>query len=131
MHAIFINYRRADDGAGQATSLYRDLIKRFGESEVFMDFAAIELGTKFRTEIETALNSCGVQLVVIGNQWLTITDEHGMRRLDNPNDLLRREIVTVLARGIPVIPVLVHKPSLPKWEALPADLRSLLEHQAF
>jgi hypothetical protein len=39
-----------------------------------------------------------VLLALIGDEWLTITDKAGHRRLDDPGDLVRREIETALDR---------------------------------
>ena len=53
-------------------------------AEVFKDVDSIELGDDFVEAITTAVESCDVLLAVIGDQWLTITDQAGRRRLDNP-----------------------------------------------
>lgn len=130
MSSIFICYRR-DDSAGHAGRLHDALVRRFGQDVVFMDISAIPPGQKFSKAIEDALGSCHVQLAVIGQQWVTITDPaSGRRRLDDPKDYVRREIVTALERGILVIPVLVHGASVPKANHLPDDLKSLVDHQA-
>jgi hypothetical protein len=124
MQAIFISYRR-DDSEGQAGRLYDDLSRRFGNSFVFMDVAAIEPGLDFRKVIDHNVASCGVLLAVIGPTWLDATDEAGRRRLDNPTDFVRLETASALKRDIPVVPVLVHGAKMPKAEQLPEDLREL------
>jgi TIR domain len=124
MRAIFISYRR-DDSEGQAGRLYDDLSRRFGDSSVFMDVAAIEPGLDFRKVIDHNVASCGVLLAVIGPGWLEAKDETGQRRLDNPTDFVRLETASALKRDIPVVPVLVHGARMPKAEQLPADLGEL------
>jgi hypothetical protein len=42
---------------------------------------------------------------LIGDQWVTITDEDGRRRLDNPDDFVRLEIEAALTRNVRVIPL--------------------------
>jgi hypothetical protein len=65
-----------------------------------------------------------VLLAVIGSNWLDARDEHGNRRLDNPNDFVRIEIA-VLQRNIPVIPILLDGATIPKATQLPEDLQEL------
>jgi hypothetical protein len=126
---IFISYRR-DDSEGHAGRLHDNLIRRYGESTVFMDLA-IEPGADFVTTLEDAVGSCAVLLAVIGRQWLTVTNvTTGKRRLDDPNDFVRIEIVTALRRGIGVIPILVHNARMPGTDDLPDDLKSLARRQA-
>ena len=73
---------------------------------VFMDIDAIEPGLDFVEVIEQAVGSCDALIALIGKQWLTITDDAGLRRLDNPEDFVRLEIAAALARNIRVIPAL-------------------------
>jgi hypothetical protein len=68
---------------------------------------------------------CGVLLAVIGPNWLDARDEHGNRRLDNPNDFVRIEIAAALQRSIPVIPLLLDGARIPKADELPEDLKEL------
>jgi DNA-binding XRE family transcriptional regulator len=68
---------------------------------------------------------CDVMLVIIGRQWATIADGSGQLRLDNPADFVRIEIEAALARGIPVIPVLVQNAPMPKVGELPVSLGDL------
>ena len=64
-------------------------------------------------------------LALIGPDWLDARDEHGKRRLENPNDSVRIEIGAALKRGIPVIPILLEGARIPKADQLPQDLKEL------
>jgi hypothetical protein len=57
--------------------------------------------------ITRAVGSCDVLLALIGERWLTISDEHGGRCLDDPDDFVRLEIEAALTRKVRVIPILV------------------------
>ena len=122
--SIFISYRR-DDTEGEAGRLFDDLVRSFGEDSVFMDVSDISPGVDFRKEIDDNVASCGVLLAIIGPSWSSIQDGSGNRRLDNPNDFVRLEIASALARDIAVIPVLVHDAKMPRPEQLPENLRDL------
>jgi TonB family protein len=124
LSGIFISYRR-NDSQGEAGRLFDDLVQRFDENTVFMDVAAIEAGRDFRKAIEEGVTKCGVLLVVIGLEWLSVKDEHGTRRLDDPGDFVRIETASALKRDIPVIPVLVRGAKMPTAEQLPDDLKEL------
>ena len=126
---IFISYRR-DDSAGFAGRLYDRLAERFGADRVFMDIDAIAPGHEFATDIEKALTDCTACVVLIGRNWLTITDDDGRRRLDDPTDFVRLEVATAIRRGITVFPVLVDKAKPPSSAALPDELRPLAGRQA-
>ena len=78
MRGIFISYRR-DDSEGQAGRLFDDLSAHFGRDAVFMDVAGIKKGMDFRRIIDEYVTSCGVLLVIIGKQWLSVTDNKGKR----------------------------------------------------
>jgi hypothetical protein len=121
---IFISYRR-DDTEGEAGRLYDDLSRTFGEGCVFMDVVGISPGVDFRNVIEENVSQCGVLLAMIGPSWATISGDDGKRRLENPNDFVRIEIATALARDIAVIPVLVHGARMPHPEQLPENLQNL------
>jgi hypothetical protein len=104
---IFISYHR-DDSAGYAGRLFDFLSARFGSKNVFMDIDTIEPGDDFRKVVRNAVGTCDVVLVMIGKQWLSMTDAKGQRRLDDLSDWVRVEIATALANPeVRVIPVLV------------------------
>ncbi len=122
---VFISYRRGDS-AGHTGRIRDGLRKRFGPDAVFHDVDTIEPGENFEEVISSGLDSCDVQLVVIGPDWLTIADDSGRRRLDDPDDLLALEIATGLARqDLRVIPVLVGGAAMPQPEQLPESLHDL------
>ena len=129
---IFISYRR-DDTADEAKQLQEQLENL--HEQVFRDVAAIDVGEKFPKRIMAALKEAGFVIVVIGKRWLNITDERGRRRLENPNDFVRREIKYSLGRAerdkfLDIIPVLVQGARMPRAEELPDDLRALAEINA-
>jgi hypothetical protein len=72
-----------------------------------------------------------VLLAVIGPRWVSLTDADGKRRLDDPNDYTRLEIVTALRRrDVRVIPVLVEGAQMPDSNQLPEDLQPLCRRNA-
>jgi hypothetical protein len=121
---IFLSYRRGD-ALPYARLLKSELTGRFPDARVFMDLDSIEPGSDFAEVIEQALGLCVVLVALIGRQWATLSDEEGNRRLDNPDDLVRYEIVTALERGVPVIPVLVDDARPLRRQELPAELHKL------
>src|SRR6516164_6707019 len=115
---IFISYRR-EESRWSARSLCDRLTERFGRTQIFMDVDAIALGEDFLKAIEKRVGECDVLIAVIGAHWLTSKDEQGGRRLNNPEDFVRREIATALKREIRVIPVLMDGASMPRSTELP------------
>jgi hypothetical protein len=128
MAGVFISYRR-DDTAGHAGRLFDSLVRRFGEPSVFMDLTDIDPGSDFVETLERAVGSCDVLLVLIGRNWLH-ADSQGRSRLEDPQDLLRREVATALTRNIPVLPVLVQGAQMPTADELPQELKALARRQA-
>ena len=51
-----------------------------------MDVTAIAAGTDFVDQVDRAISTSDVSLVVIGPGWLGVTDPEGRRRLDDPED---------------------------------------------
>jgi hypothetical protein len=126
---IFLSYRR-DDTLYLAGRLYDHLAHRFGHANVFMDVASMMGGDKWVEAIRNAVGSCQVLLVLIGPRWLDIRDEHGHRRLNDPDDVVALEITTALEHGIRVIPVLVDGVSMPRPTELPVVLARLADRHA-
>jgi hypothetical protein len=126
---VFISYRRADSDY-PAGWLFERLAERFGRTRVFKDVDSLQPGDDFAEVITAAVSSCPALVAVIGERWLTITDDHGRRRLDDPDDFVRLEIEAALNRGVRVIPVLVDRASMPRSADLPTGLRPLARRQA-
>jgi TIR domain len=126
---IFISYRR-EETAYPAGWLYDRLADRFGGRQVFKDVDSIQLGDDFVEVITRAVGSCDVLVALIGDQWLTITDAHGRRRLDDPDDFVRLEIEAALTRKVRVIPILVDGARMPRADELPDSLVKLVRRQA-
>jgi hypothetical protein len=126
---IFISYRRQETN-WPAKYVYDILVEHFPAEQVFKDVDSIEPGEDFVERITAAVSSCDVLLALIGPQWLTITDENGQRRLDNPDDYIRLEIETALTRKIRLIPILVDDARMPQANQLPETLASLTRRNA-
>jgi hypothetical protein len=126
---IFISYRR--DDAAYVTGHINDLLrKEFGDDAVFTDVDNIALGVDFRTVLDQTVSQCQVLLAVVGAEWLTVTDQDGRSRLENPADFVRIEVESALKRDIPVIPLLVSGAKMPAAEDLPDSLRSFAYRNA-
>lgn len=129
MPRIFLSYRR-EDAAGDAGRLADHLHRRFGSARVFLDIDTIDPGTDFERVLTSSLEETAAMLVVIGPRWTALAKADGSRRLDDPNDYVRREVEAALGRDIPVVPVLVQGAHLPRKEDLPESLAALVKRQA-
>lgn len=129
MSRIFISYRRGDS-AGHTGRLLDSLEARFGSENLFRDIEDLEVGVDFPDALERALAECDVMLVMIGREWASAAGPKG-RRLDLPDDFVRMEVASALARAnVTVIPVLVNEGGIPEAEDLPEDLRPLTRKNA-
>lgn len=126
---IFISYRREDSDAW-AGRLYDRLIRDFDEEQIFMDIDDLRPGEDFVQVIEDAVMTCAAMIVLIGEQWLSVTDEHGEPRLENPEDWVRLEVSTGLGRDISVVPVLIGGARMPRSIDLPENLAPLARRHA-
>lgn len=126
MTAIFISYRRSDAGAF-AGRIYDYLSNALGADQIFKDTYDISPGDDFRGSIREEVARCNVLLVLIGNDWVTVSSDGGKtRRLDSPDDWVRIEVETGLQRqGVRVIPILLGNTSMPTADDLPVSLREL------
>ncbi len=133
MPKIFISYRR-DDSEDVTGRIHDRLKAHFGHEEVFIDIDTIPFGVDFRQHLQKAVGQCDILLAVIGDRWLDIRHQEGpkagQRRLDDHGDFVRIEVQAALDRGIPVIPVLVGKATMPGEAMLPQQLLSLAYRNA-
>jgi hypothetical protein len=122
---VFISYRRIDAWLG-ARAIFDRVKETLGAESVFFDRDSIAKGVDFVDRLKGALDSCYALIAVIGMDW---ADEI-KRRLADPNDYVRLEVETVLARNIRVIPVLIDRATMPKPEELPDSLKALTRRNA-
>ena len=122
---VFICYRRDDSSVyvGRLT----DALEHRG-IPVFRDIQSMAPGARFRTVCVAEIARCRTQLVVVGPHWLV--DSAGRRRIDDEHDMVRIEIETGLALGVPLVPILVGGAEMPKADELPEPLRDLVERHA-
>ena len=122
----FISYRRTD-ASQAAQGLHVQLRDRFGPSRIFMDVGAISVGDVWPDRLRRALEEATVLLVVIGPGWLAAADRFGRRRLDQPADWVRREILCAIESRKRIFPLLVGNAGEPETEGLPHELQPLLD----
>jgi TIR domain/Tetratricopeptide repeat/NB-ARC domain len=128
--AVFINYR-GEDSHSYGALLYTELTRHFGDEHVFLDAESIPAGADFVQELLGRVRSAPVVLAVIGPRWLTATDPAtGQRRIDDPDDWIRRELTEAFTAGVRVIPVLTDQAKLPREAELPADIAALSRCQS-
>jgi TIR domain len=126
---IFISYRRQDTAA-YAGRIYDRLSAKYGEDNVFMDIDRIEPGQDFVDVINKSVAEAGVLLVLIGREWMKMTDKSGVLRLNNPDDFVRLEILAGLEQKTVIIPVLLADAEMPSAQALPAPLQPFARRNA-
>ena len=126
---LVVSYRRVDTG-GDARSLAETLAERFGEDNVFFDIHGIAPGQPFDQVIAKAVEASDVFIACIGQHWLTVTAPDGSRRIDNPEDYVRRELEGALAADVLVIPVTFEGAQMPGPADLPDSLKPFTTRNA-
>src|SRR5437016_1311442 len=79
---IFFCYRR-DDSMHPAGRIFDHLAAQFGKNALFKDVDSMPIGLDYRRVLADQVADCDVLLAIVGDDWLTITDPEGHRRLDN------------------------------------------------
>ena len=126
---VFISYRR-DDAKWVAGRLADSLIAYFGRGRIFRDIEHISGGADFGQEIDQTIKGADAIIVLIGPSWLSEADANGLRRLDDPNDWVAREVVSALDSGTAVYPVLIGDTPMPRPDELPERLKQLSRFNA-
>ncbi len=124
MRSVFLSYRRSDT-LMVTGRLYDQLSRKLGGERVFRDVDSIPLGVDFRRVLDEEVARCDVFIAMVGSKWLGVTNEEGQRRLDDPDDFVRIEIESALARKVPILVALVDGTPLPTAEQLPESLKEL------
>lgn len=126
---LFISYRRAD-ARGIAGRLGDTLGAYFGDDRVFRDIENIAGGADFGNVIEQNLQTADAIIVLIGPDWLSMKNENGQRRLDDPEDWVAQEIAVAIELKKPIFPVLIENASMPRMDELPDKLKPLTRYNA-
>jgi hypothetical protein len=83
--AIFISYRIQDTGHA-ASALERELVRVFGEEQIFLDHRKLEGGQLWDESLTAAVRSANVVLALIGPRWLTVAAADGRPRLESEDE---------------------------------------------
>jgi len=130
MDTVFISYRRADS-ADICGRISEKLAGYFGKDHVFKDVDSLLPGALFRDTIAQIIPQSTAEIVIIGPDWLTVTDEHGRRRLDDSNDLVLLEVEMGLRNRLPMLVLLVNGLEALPIADLPGSLQGLADAQTF
>src|SRR5262249_11236363 len=85
-------------------------------------------GADYAAQLLARVRQASVVLAVIGSRWLTVSGPHG-RRIDDPEDWIRRGLMEAFAAGGRVIPGLTDGAERPTTARLPAQLVMLARCQ--
>ncbi len=124
MARVFVSYRRLDTKA-VADCISDRLEAKYGRGVVFMQADNIPRGFDLHEYLCEQVAKVKVMLLLITSRWLTVCDERGRRRLDNPDDFIRIEVEAALSRKIPIMPVYVDGALPLRAEELPEALKPL------
>jgi hypothetical protein len=127
--SIFISYRR-EDAAAEAGRVFDHLKSINPKVTVFMDVDSIAGGANFERQIDSAIRSSDFFFAIIGKEWLTATDERGVRRIDKEDDFVRLELETALNLNARIVPILVGGARMPRRQELPSAIASLASFNA-
>ncbi|MFI0983193.1 toll/interleukin-1 receptor domain-containing protein [Streptomyces sp. NPDC021093] len=124
MADVFINYRTGD-GDEFATTLERELSRRFGSDRIFRASKSIPPGTLFDEKLLTGVRRSAVLLALVGKDW------EASPKLHDPADWVRREILEAFACAIPVVPILIgRRTERLRPDVLPPELERLAHVQS-
>jgi hypothetical protein len=116
----FFSYRRTN--SPQACRVHDWLARRFGQDEVFMDVSAIPAAVDFSDFINQAITGSRLMIVLIGPGWV--------KRVQDADDPVRREIQAALAQHVPLLPVLIGTTPMPDPDELPAAIAAIAMQNA-
>ena len=115
---VFLSYRRTDD-INFVGRFHDRLLEEFGDEQVFRDLDSLHGGSNFPRVIREEIRRIDAVVAMIGPTWVACVGE--------PGDFVTLEISEALARGCPVIPVLIEDTDMPTVDELPDELRRLID----
>ena len=123
---VFISYRRAD-ALEAAREVKRRLEQEQSPLPVFLDESSLKPGEQFTDQLKDALDRAAIVIVLVSGYWNT---EEGRRRIHDPDDVVRREIVFATRKKTVLVPVLLDGVRMPDAATLPEDVRQIASIQA-
>jgi hypothetical protein len=124
---IFISYRRASN-QWAIERLYEVLADKFGADDVFFDRVAIEPGADWLASLDREIAQASAVILVFSKEWAGDKPD-GSRRIDQPDDMVRRELITANRHGRPIFPVIIDDSAPPNASQLPEGLSFVLKRQ--
>jgi TIR domain len=124
---IFISYRRASN-QWAIERLFEVLADKFGADDVFFDRVAIEPGADWLASLDREIAQASAVILVFSKEWAGDKPD-GSRRIDQPDDMVRRELITANRHGRPIFPVIIDDSAPPNASQLPEGLRFVLKRQ--
>jgi len=129
-YSIFISYRR-EDSQTAVSSLYKNLLDRFGKNAVFADTASIQPGELWDKRLRKTVEESKIILVVIGDNWLCVEkDNPAQLRICSKDDWVRQEIETAMSLSKTIVPIFLSDIKRPSYPDLPASIINLWNLQA-
>jgi hypothetical protein len=123
---VFISYRSADN-ASFAGRIYDRLQEEF-PGHIFNYVEHVEGGEHFERLIKDMIARCGIVVVVIGENWLSLLKEKRLQ--DNTMDYVVMEIKTALLHESKILPVLINQVTMPERSFLPHEISGLAASNA-
>lgn len=117
---VFISYRR-HDALLWPVLIVNELRRRNADVSVFVDQQSNRLGRDYEERCLEHAARADVVLALVGGEWAAHRDT-GQRRIDDPSDLLRRELLSAETGGALVIPVLLEGATWKELAPLPKQL---------
>lgn len=122
---VFISYRQIDNP--DFVERIRDWFAwRYGQENIFMDFASIPGFTHFPDYILKKLDECNVLVAVIGPDWIKLLEEKTKK---GTKDFLVEEIKYALEHDKVVAPICIKDTDEPDRNDLPVDIQAMLDYQ--
>ena len=102
---IFVSYRRRED-QWAVNHVRERLCAEFGSSNVFFDVESIDSGDDWKERLAREVAAASVVVMVYGRAWEGPQPD-GPRRIDNPNDIVRFELLEAQRGNKHIIPVVI------------------------
>lgn len=126
MTNIFFSYRLSDNTVG--SRIFERLQANYDNAHVHADIPRSVLRNEDQlASVENYMANHDVLVVVIGPTWLK--NRAGVGRLDDPQDIVRLEVAAALVRGVPLIPILTRRATMPTPDELPDELKTLAQQE--